>query len=283
VAMYKILEKRALTPVTKLYLVEAPLVAEKAQPGQFVIVRIASEGERIPLTIAGFDRQAGTVTIIVQEVGMTTTMMDRLEAGDELHDLVGPLGRPAELLDEGWVVTVGGGFGVAPVLPIAEALKERGVHVTSIIGARTKDLVILEDEMRAVSNKLYVCTDDGSYGEPGFVTTVLERLINQGEAIDQVIAIGPMPMMRAVAEVTRPHGLKTYVSVDPIMVDGTGMCGACRVKIGDETKFACVDGPIFDAHEIDYDLALKRVKAFAAQESEAMDWYKGRGCRCGGS
>lgn len=268
--MFKIVDKRDLTPVTKMYVVSAPLVAKKARPGQFVIVRIREEGERIPLTIADFDAERGTVTIIVQEVGRTTRMMDNLRAGDMLLDFVGPLGVPAPLRTEGTVCCVGGGFGVAPVFPIARQLFQADVTVWSIIGARSKDLVILEDEMRGVSHELFVATDDGSYGEKGFVTTVLSRLMAERE-IDEVIAIGPMVMMRAVAETTRPSGLKTLVSVDPIMVDGTGMCGACRVEVGGKTMFACVDGPIFDAHQVDFDLAHKRTKMYASEEKVANE------------
>ena len=280
--MYEILTKRVLTPVTKLYEVAAPMVARKALPGQFVIVRIRPEGERIPLTIADFDRERGTVTIIVQEVGKTTRLMGDLEEGEGLVDFVGPLGRPAVLRDEGSVVCVGGGFGVAPVYPIARALRERGVRVTAIIGARTRELVILEEEMRSASDELHVATDDGTYGYHGFVTDVLKNLIEDGRPIDEVTAIGPMPMMRAVAEVTRPHGIKTYVSLDPIMVDGTGMCGACRVEVGGETRFACVDGPIFDAHQVDFNLSIRRSRMYHAEQQAALAACcggGGAGCR----
>ncbi|MCL6451680.1 MAG: sulfide/dihydroorotate dehydrogenase-like FAD/NAD-binding protein [Acetobacteraceae bacterium] len=268
--MYKILSKRMLTPVTKLFEVEAPLVAQKAQPGQFVIVRIRPEGERIPLTVADFSPERGAVTIIVQEVGKTTQMMGRLKEGDCILDFLGPLGRPAEIRGSGSVVCVGGGFGVAPIFPIARALYRRGVSVTSIIGARTRELVILEEEVKAVSHRLFVTTDDGSYARRGLVTDVLQELIEAKDPIDEVIAIGPMVMMRAVAETTRPYGIKTFVSMDPIMVDGTGMCGACRVEVGGKTRFACVDGPIFDAHQVDFALAQKRGKMYAAEQQRAM-------------
>jgi len=275
--MYRIVQKRDLTPVTRSYVVEAPFVAKRAQPGQFVVVRVRPEGERIPLTLADFDRDGGTITIIVQEVGLTTRLMGEIGEGDAILDVLGPLGCPAPLRDDGVVVCVGGGFGVAPVLPIAKELSRRGVDVISIIGARTRDLLILEEEMRDASGELLVATDDGSYGHHGFVTEVLQELIDEGRRIDEVFAIGPMIMMRAVAEVTRPHGLKTWVSVDPIMVDGTGMCGACRVEVGGETKFACVDGPIFDAHQVDFDLGMKRSKQYAEEEKRALE-----ACRCGG-
>jgi len=275
--VFKIVRKQVLTPVTKLFEVEAPLVARKAQPGQFVIVRVRPEGERIPLTVADFDAKKGTVTIIVQEVGMTTQLMGQLGEGEEFLDFVGPLGKPAEIRDAGHVVCVGGGFGVAPVFPIARALFQKGVRVTSILGARSKDLVILEAEMKSVSHRQFVTTDDGSYGIHGLVTDPLKKLIESGEAIDEVLAIGPMVMMRAVAETTRPWKLKTLVSVDPIMVDGTGMCGACRVEVGGKTRFACVDGPIFDAHEVDFNLSSKRSKMYMQEQQRAVE-----ACACRG-
>jgi len=275
--MYKIVRKRELTPVTKLFEVEAPMVARKALPGQFVIVRVAENGERIPLTIAGTDPDKGTVTIVVQEVGKTSALVGRLKENEAILDFAGPLGRPAELLSRGHVVVVGGGFGVAPILPIAKALRKNGVKVTAIMGARTKDLLILMDEMKEVSDELLVATDDGSYGHKGLVTEILKQLIDSGKPIDQVIAIGPMPMMRAVAEVTRPYKLPTLVSLDPIMVDGTGMCGACRCTIEGKTKFACVDGPIFDAHKVDFEEAVRRGKMYAQQQKLAMERFQAAG------
>ncbi len=273
--MFKIVKRRVLTPVTKLYEVEAPLVAAKAQPGQFVVVRVNETGERIPLTVAATDPKRGTVTIVIQEVGKTSSLLGRLEAGQAILDFAGPLGKPAPLLDSGHVVVIGGGFGVAPILPIAKALKERGVKVTGIVGARTKDLLILLDELRESCTDVLTCTDDGSSGTKGLVTDVLkEQLIDQGVPIDQVIAIGPMVMMRAVAETTRPFNLKTLVSLDPIMVDGTGMCGACRCTVEGKTKFACVDGPIFDAHKVDFNEAVRRGKMYAAEQKLAFDRYK---------
>ncbi|HEY3314758.1 MAG TPA: sulfide/dihydroorotate dehydrogenase-like FAD/NAD-binding protein [Bacillota bacterium] len=273
--MFKIVKKRILTPVTKLFEVDAALVAKKAQPGQFVVVRVTEKGERIPLTVAATDPGRGTVTIVVQEVGKTSSMLGRLEEGQDLLDFAGPLGKPAPLLDSGHVVVVGGGFGVAPILPIAKALKSRGVKVTGIVGARTKDLLILRDELAESCGEVLVATDDGSLGTKGLVTDVLKKeLIDQGVKIDQVIAIGPMVMMRAVAEATRPYNLKTLVSLDPIMVDGTGMCGACRCTVEGKTRFACVDGPIFDAHKVDFDEAVRRGKMYAAEQRVAFDRYK---------
>ena len=276
--MNRITKKKQLTPVTTLFEVDAPMVARKARPGQFVVVRISEKGERIPLTIADFDRERGTVTIVVQEVGKTTREMARLREGDEILDFLGPLGQPAELLTGGRVICVGGGFGVAPVLPIAKALNQRGVEVISVIGARTKDLLILEEELRAVSKEFHVATDDGSRGHKGLVTEVLKMLLDRGQPVDRVVAIGPMVMMRAVAEVTRPYGVKTLVSVDPIMVDGTGMCGCCRVTVDGKVRFACVDGPIFDAHQVDFNEAVRRGRIYAPEQKLALE----RCTSCGG-
>ena len=278
--MYQIVEKADLTDITKLFRVKAPMVAKSAQPGQFVVVRISETGERIPLTIADYDREEGTVTIVVQAIGKTSTMMNDLKEGDFMLDFAGPLGKAAELPESGHVCLIGGGFGVAPVLPIAKALfGKEGIKVTSIIGARSQDLLILEDEMAAFSDELHVATDDGSKGHKGFVTQVLEQLHNKGSDFDVVYAIGPMPMMRAVGMTTKPWGLKTLVSVDPIMVDGTGMCGACRVTVGGETKFACVDGPIFDAHQVDFEEAHNRAKMYANLENQAMEHWKEHQCK----
>jgi ferredoxin--NADP+ reductase len=275
--MHTIIKKEVLTPVTKLMVVEAPLVARKAQPGQFVIVRVTAEGERIPLTIADYDRDQGTITLVFQEVGYTTTRLGRFEEGQALPDVVGPLGQPAHIAGGGRVACVGGGVGVAPVYPKAKALHQAGVEVTSIIGARSADLVILEDWMTAVSRRLFVCTDDGSRGYHGFVSGQLEELLRAGENFDEVIAIGPLPMMRATAEVTRKWGVKTWVSLNPIMVDGTGMCGACRVTVGGETKFCCVDGPMFDGHQVDFAEAIRRSQMYLAEEKTALEH-----CRCRG-
>lgn len=276
--MYRIRRKKTLTPITKMFEVEAPLAARNARPGQFVIIRVDEKGERIPITIADYDRDQGSVTIVVQEVGFTSSLLGELGEGDEVLDFVGPLGKPAPLRSEGHVALLGGGFGVAPIYPVAKELNARGVRVTSIIGARNKELIILEDMMANVSSALHVCTDDGSYGFKGFVTQKLEQLVGDGECFDEIIAIGPMPMMRATAITTRPMGLKTWVSADPIMVDGTGMCGACRLTVGGEKKFACVDGPFFDAHEVDFDEAHRRNQSYREQEQHIM-----KVCRRGGA
>ncbi|MEW6308220.1 MAG: sulfide/dihydroorotate dehydrogenase-like FAD/NAD-binding protein [Bacillota bacterium] len=273
--MFRILDARTLTPVTKLFVVEAPLVARKTQPGQFIILRLHERGERIPLTIADFDPQAGTVTIVFQEVGKSTRELGVLRAGDAIRDFVGPLGVPADLPGHGTVVCVGGGVGVAPVLPKAKAMHEAGVKVISIIGARSRDLLILEEEMRAVSAALHICTDDGSYGRKGFVSEVLKDVLAGGQ-VDEVVAVGPLPMMRACVEVTRPLGVKTWVSMNTIMVDGTGMCGACRLTVGGKTKFCCVDGPMFDGHEVDFAEAMRRNLIYAEEEKRAGE------CACGG-
>lgn len=278
--MYTIVRKKQLTPVTHLLEVDAPRVARKAQAGQFVIVRVNEHGERIPLTMADWDAERGTVTIVVQEVGKTSAIIGALKEGDALLDFVGPLGKAAELPQSGRVVCVGGGFGVAPILPKAKALYNSGrVNVTSIVGARSKDLLILQDELSAVSHRLLVATDDGSVGRKGLVTDVLMDLITAKEQIDEVIAIGPMPMMRAVAETTRPYRIKTMVSADPIMVDGTGMCGACRLTVGGEVRFACVDGPVFDGHLVDFDEAVRRGRMYREEQKQALEHHQ---CRCGG-
>lgn len=277
--MYRILKKKELTPVTKMFVVEAPLVARKAQAGQFVILRVYEAGERIPLTIADFDRDKGTVTVVFQEVGKTTKKLGQLNEGDFILDFVGPLGVPAELPKQGHLCLVGGGVGVAPIYPKAKAIKQAGypVRITSIIGARTAELLIMEEEMAAVSDELYVCTDDGSKGFHGFVSQKLKELIDSGVKFDEVIAVGPMPMMRATVETTRPYGLKTWVSLNPIMVDGTGMCGACRVTVGGQTKFCCVDGPMFDGHLVDFAEAMKRSQMYLTEEKIADHQ-----CMCGG-
>lgn len=280
--MYKILRKRVLTPVTKEFIVEAPLVASSAKPGQFVVVRHGPVGERIPLTIADFDREAGTITIIFQEVGKTTIDLGRLGAGDSIDDFVGPLGMPAELPDHGKVICIGAGVGVAPVYPKVKALHQMGVEVISIVGARTRDLLILLDEMRACSSELHICTDDGSEGFKGFVSQLLEKLLDEGLTADEVVSVGPILAMRATVAVTKPRGLKTWVSMNPIMVDATGMCGACRLTVGGKTKFGCVDGPMFDGFEVDFDEAWRRSRQYLAEERQAMEHAEGSGCGCGG-
>lgn len=276
--MYEIIEKRVLTPQTKLVVVRAPYVAERARAGQFVIVRVREEGERIPLTIADYSPENGTVTLVFQEVGLTTKLLGLLEKGESILDLVGPLGVPAELPEKGLVVAVGGGVGVAPIYPKCKEMARKGVRIVSIIGARSQDLLILEDEMRAVSEELHVCTDDGSRGFHGFVSEKLRELLTGGLKPDEVIAVGPLPMMKATCDVTRPFGIKTWVSMNPIMVDGTGMCGACRVTVGGETKFCCVDGPMFDGHLVDWGEAIRRANMYREEERVALE----RCPECGG-
>jgi ferredoxin--NADP+ reductase len=271
--MAKILEKRALTPVTKLFRVEAPLVAKAAQPGQFVIVRIREGGERIPLTIAEYDRDAGTLIIVVQQVGVTTNQLGALEVGDEILDLVGPLGMAVDVPAGGHVVGVGGGFGAAALWCLMRKLSARGDRTTVILGAREKELLILTAELSEVCDNLELCTDDGSEGFKGFVTDRLAQLID-GDGPgrpDSVVAIGPMPMMRAVTETTRDAAIPTLVSLDPLMIDGTGMCGGCRVTVNNEVRFACVDGPFFDAHQVDFEEAVRRNKMYVVQEQDAKD------------
>lgn len=265
--MYKILTKKELSQGVQLFEIEAPLIAKKAQPGQFVIVRIDEDGERIPLTIADFNRDKGTITIIFQEVGGSTKQLGNLNEGDRILDFVGPLGKATHIEKMGNVVCIGGGIGVAPVYPIARGMKEAGNNVISIMGARNESILILENEMNAVSDKVYITTDDGSKGHKGFVTDQLKMIIDSGLEISLVIAIGPVVMMRSVAETTRPYGIKTVVSLNPIMVDGTGMCGGCRVQVGDESKFACVDGPEFDAHQVDFAGLMSRQRMYKTQEA----------------
>ena len=267
---YKIIEKEVLSPDVKLMKIDAPLVARKAQPGQFIILRIDEEGERIPLTMMDTDSNKGLVTIIFQEVGKTTKQLGSLNQGDELLDFVGPLGKATHIESMGTVVCIGGGIGVAPVYPIARAFKRIGNHLISIIGSRTKELLILEKEMQEISDKLSITTDDGSYGYHGLVTEPLQKLIDDGLKIDLVMAIGPVPMMRAVCNLTRSYNIKTMVSLNPIMIDGTGMCGGCRVTVDHKTQFACVDGPEFDGHLVDFDALRKRQGTFKILEKESM-------------
>jgi ferredoxin--NADP+ reductase len=277
-ALYAIQKTEELSPGVKLYVIAAPLIARKCLPGQFVILRIDEDGERIPLTIADFDRSAGTITLIFQEVGHTTRQLGTLQAGDALLDVAGPLGKATHIDNFGTVVCIGGGIGVAPVYPIARAFKEAGNKVVSIIGARNADLLILAKEMAAVSDKLFITTDDGSQGRKGLVIHPLQDMIAAGEKIDLVMAIGPVIMMRSVAEVTRPHRIHTVVSLNPIMVDGTGMCGGCRVSVGNKNRFACVDGPEFDAHEVDFDGLMVRQRMY--HEHERQERHSGGGCKC---
>ncbi len=269
--MYLILKKEPLNPTVTRMVIDAPHIARKAEPGQFIILRVHEDGERIPLTIADFDREQGTVTIIFQIVGATTELLNHLEAGDSLHDFVGPLGRPSEVEGLKKVAVVGGGVGCAIAYPIAKKLHQLGAEVHAIVGFRSKDLVILEEEFKAASDKLVVMTDDGSYGEKGLVTNALERLIDAGERYDEVIAIGPLVMMKFVTQLTKQHNIKTVVSMNPIMIDGTGMCGGCRLTVGGKTKFACVDGPDFDGFEVDFDEAMARNTMYRPFERHAYD------------
>jgi len=275
--LFKIVSKVELAPELKLFEVSAPEIAARVQPGQFIILRIDERGERIPLTVADFDRSRGLITLIFQEVGRSTIDLGQLEAEDYILDVVGPLGMPSPIENLGRVVCIGGGVGVAPVYPITRALKEAGNEVISIIGARNQDYLILTGAMQAVSDSLRIATDDGSDGEKGFVTDILQQVIVDHSPIDLVMAIGPLPMMQAVAELTRPFGIKTMVSMNTIMVDGTGMCGACRVVVGDKTMFACVDGPEFDGHQVDWKIAQMRARMFEREERRAME-----ACGCGG-
>ena len=279
---YQVFAKKVLAPEVVQMDIVAPLVARKAQPGEFIILRVDKNGERIPLTIADFDRERGTVTIIFQEVGASTRQLGQLETGDEIMDFAGPLGKPTHIEKRGTVVCIGGGIGVAPVYPIARGMKQSGNNVISIIGARNRGLLILEKEMRAVSDRLYVTTDDGSYGDKGLVTQRLQQLIDSGLTINEVVAIGPVVMMRAVAETTRPYGIKTVVSLNPIMVDGTGMCGGCRVSVGGDTFFACVDGPEFDGHKVDFAELEARRRMYLDFERSGCghSGQKEGGCRC---
>ncbi len=279
--MFEITEKVELAHTVYLFKIKAPLIAKKRKAGQFVVLRLNEHGERIPLTIVDSDDRDGTITIIVQEVGKSTGMIGDMGPGDSILDVVGPLGRPTHIEDFGTAVCVGGGIGVAPVLPIARALKAAGNRVESIMGARNKGLLILEKEMRDTSDVLHVTTDDGSYGHHGFVTQVLQNMIDEGMKIGLVIGIGPVPMMRAVSNVTKPHGIYTMVSLNPIMVDGTGMCGACRVSIGGKTQFVCVDGPEFNGAEVDFDELIMRNRSYLKEEKMAMEemmYHEGPRC-----
>jgi ferredoxin--NADP+ reductase len=268
--MFRIVAAEFLAPDIKRFRIEAPRIARKRQAGQFVIIRVYARGERIPLTIADGDPQAGTITLIVQGIGKTTRLMNMLEAGDALLDVVGPLGRPSEIKHYGTVVVIGGGVGAAIAYPTAKALHEAGNQVISILGGRTRDLVLLEPEIRAISDEVFVTTDDGSYGRKGLVIDPLKEMLAAGRPIRLVLAIGPVRMMQAVAEVTRPHGVHTVVSLNSLMVDGTGMCGGCRIITAAGAKFACVDGPEFDAHTVNFDILAQRNRTYAEQEAEEL-------------
>ena len=269
--MFRIVERTPLNPTVTKMVIEAPLVAKKAQPGQFIIVRPFEDSERIPLTIADYDREAGTITIIFQIVGGTTMELNQLEAGQAVHDFVGPLGRASELEGLKKVAVVGGGVGCAIAYPTAKRLHELGAEVHSIVGFRSKDLVILEQEFEAVSNHMAKMSDDGTWGEKGLVTNALEALIQAGNQYDEVIAIGPLIMMKFVCKLTEKYGIKTTVSMNPIMIDGTGMCGGCRLTVGGVTKFACVDGPDFDGHQVDFDEAMHRGSTYREFETHARE------------
>jgi ferredoxin--NADP+ reductase len=281
--VFPILEAREIAKNVFLQRIQAPRIARKRKAGQFLVLRRGENGERIPLTIVDSDPAEGSVTIIFQAVGKSTVEFSRLCAGDLYTDVVGPLGLPTHMDRFGTVVGIGGGIGAAPLLPIATAIKQEGNRLLSIVGARTKELLILEEEMRAISDEIVVTTDDGSYAKKGFVTTALQEMIDRGEKIGLCIAIGPVPMMRAVAEVTRPHQIKTVVSLNPIMVDATGMCGACRVTVGGTTKFVCVDGPEFDGHQVDFKELVMRNRAYLKEEKAAMERFEHKGGKCMGN
>lgn len=277
--MFKIVRKEVLNPSVKLLEVEAPYVAKKVEPGQFIILRINEEGERIPLTVADYDRSKGTVTIIFQEVGKTTKLLGTLSEGYQLLDFVGPLGVASHFDGLKKVAVIGGGLGTAIAYPQVKKLHSMGVNVDSIIGFRNKDIILLEKEMREVSNRLFVATDDGSNGNKGFVTDILKKLIDDGNQYDLVIAIGPLIMMKVVSNLTKKYGIKTVVSMNPVMIDGTGMCGGCRVTVGGKTKFACVDGPDFEGHEVDFDEAMRRQQMYKQEEKRSLENHE---CRLGG-
>jgi ferredoxin--NADP+ reductase len=272
----EIVSRQEIAPSTFDYRVRAPEIARRRKAGQFVVLRVEDCGERFPLTIVDSDPEEGTIELIFQAVGLSTMRLADMAVGDEILDLVGPLGKPTHIERYGTCVVMGGGYGMAPVIPIAQALKDAGNELIGINGARTQKLVILEDRLRELCSRVEICTDDGSYGRKGFVTDALADLIAEGVDIDLVLAVGPTPMMKAVANLTRQHGIPTVVSLNPIMVDGTGMCGGCRVEVGGETKFACVDGPEFDAHQVDFDLLMKRQAMYKDLELHCSEHH---GCK----
>jgi len=280
--LYKIIKKEKLTEDKDRFYIKAPLIAEKARAGQFVVIRVNEEGERIPLTIADYDRKKGLISLVSMRVGKTTTLLSTLKKGDSIQDVVGPLGNASEIENFGRVICVGGGVGIAPILPIARELKKAGDYIISIIGSRRRNLLILKEEMKDTSDEFYICSDDGSIGYHGFVSSFLKEYLDKDlsgkkykkTSIARVVAIGPAKMMAAVAEVTRPFGIKTIVSLNSIMVDGTGMCGACRVEVGGKTKFVCVDGPEFDAHQVNFGQLLSRQKIYCDDEGVCFDLYK---------
>lgn len=272
--MHKIVRTDTIAPSMFLMEVEAPKIAEKRKAGQFIILRIDETGERVPFTVADSDTERGTITIIYQVVGKTTAQMADLQVGDALLDVVGPLGKPTHIEKVGSICCIGGGTGIAITYPIAKALGEVGNKVISILGARTKDLLFYEDEVKAISDELIICTDDGSYGQKGLVTEMLKQVVDRGEDLKLVVAIGPVPMMKFVSRMTKEFEIPTIVSLNPIMIDGSGMCGCCRVVVGGTTKFACVDGPEFDAHQVDFELLTKRLATYRSEETESHDRYK---------
>ncbi len=280
--MFEILEKERIGPGVNRAVISAPSIARAHQPGQFIILRTHDNGERIPLTVADKDAEKGTITLVWQEVGSTTYYMGTMCVGESLHDLCGPLGKPTHIEKFGTVVGVGGGIGVAPLYPITKGMFDAGNNMISIVGARTEGLLIMTEEMKKVSTELIIATDDGSFGVHGFVTQVLQGLIDKGTKIDLCVAIGPVPMMRAVVGVSKKANIPTVVSLNPIMVDGTGMCGACRVEVGGRTMFGCVDGPEFDGFEVDFDLLMKRLQMYKGPELIALNQFRetDRGCQC---
>ena len=272
--MYTILEKKLIAPGVTMAKIAAPKIAQKRKAGQFVILRLYEEGERLPLTIADADPEKGTITVISQRAGKSTAYFEDMPVSQGILDVVGPLGHPTRIENYGHVVCLGGGIGIAPIFPIAQTMRKAGNRVTSILGGRTKELVILEDWMRKVSDHMYITTDDGSYGKKGFVTDVLKELAENGEHIDLAVAIGPVPMMKAASELTKKLNIPTIVSLNAIMVDGTGMCGACRVSVGGKTKFTCVDGPEFDAHQVDFEELMFRLRIFDNYSSQSLKLYE---------
>ena len=274
--MYEIVYREDVAPKIHLFKIAAPAVARKAQAGQFVIVRTHERGERIPLTVADYDREAGTVTVVFMEVGKTTTELATLKAGDKIATFVGPLGHPTEIEKFGTVMVVGGGFGTATLLPVVRAMKEAGNHVITVIGFRTKDLIFYADRLQKYSDELIISTDDGSYGVKGVVTVPIKEMLEAGRKIDRVVAVGPAIMMKFVSKTTEPYGVPTIVSLNPIMIDGTGMCGGCRVTVGGVTKFVCVDGPEFEGHLVDWDILFARQRLYLEEEKRAMEEHQCR-------
>jgi ferredoxin--NADP+ reductase len=270
----EVVQKQQIAPDTWRFIVNAPEIARRRKAGQFVVLRVHEKGERFPLTLVSSDPDEGAIELIFQAVGTSTRLLAAMDPGEEIMDLAGPLGQPTHIDSFGRCVVLGGGYGMAPVLPIATALKDAGNEIVGVNGARSAEHVILEDRFREICDRVEICTDDGSYGREGFVTAVLQEMIDAGEQVDFVLAVGPTPMMRAVADLTRPHGIETVVSLNPIMVDGTGMCGGCRVEVGGETKFACIDGPEFDAHQVDFEILMRRQQMYDGLESDATRMFK---------